>query len=59
MPAGITHVPYNDVDALRAVMDDNVACIILEPMQGEGGMYPGSAAFLGLRASYATSTMHC
>ena len=47
VPAGITHVPYNDVDALRAVMDDNVACIILEPMQGEGGMYPGSAAFLG------------
>ena len=38
--------PYNDVDALRAVMDDDVACIILEPMQGEGGMFPGSAAFL-------------
>ena len=47
VPAGITHVPYNDVDALRAVMDDDVACIILEPMQGEGGMFPGSAEFLG------------
>lgn len=47
VPAGITHVPYNDVDALRAVMDDDVACIILEPMQGEGGMFPGSPEFLG------------
>ena len=47
VPAGITHVPYNDVDALRAVMDDDVACMILEPMQGEGGMFPGSAEFLG------------
>lgn len=47
VPEGITHIPYNDVDALRAVMDDNVACVILEPMQGEGGMYPGSAEFLG------------
>jgi predicted acetylornithine/succinylornithine family transaminase len=46
VPAGITHITYNDVDALRAVMDDDVACIILEPMQGEGGMFPGSPAFL-------------
>ena len=47
VPAGITHVPYNDVDALRAVMDEDVACIILEPMQGEGGMWPGTPEFLG------------
>jgi predicted acetylornithine/succinylornithine family transaminase len=46
VPAGITHITYNDVDALRAVMEDNVACVILEPMQGEGGMFPGSPAFL-------------
>ena len=46
VPAGITHIPYNDVDALKAVMDDDVACVIMEPMQGEGGMYPGSPAFL-------------
>ncbi len=46
VPEGITHIPYNDVDALRAVMDDDVACIIIEPMQGEGGMFPGSPAFL-------------
>jgi succinylornithine transaminase family protein len=46
VPEGITHIPYNDVDALRAVMDDDVACVIMEPMQGEGGMFPGSSAFL-------------
>lgn len=46
VPAGITHVPYNDVDALARAMDDDVACVILEPMQGEGGMYPGTPAFL-------------
>jgi len=47
VPPGITHVPYNDVDALAAAMDDEVACVIVEPMQGEGGMYPGTTAFLG------------
>jgi acetylornithine/succinyldiaminopimelate/putrescine aminotransferase len=46
VPAGITHIPYNDVDALRSVMDDDVACVIVEPMQGEGGMFPGTPAFL-------------
>ncbi|TAG80834.1 MAG: acetylornithine/succinylornithine family transaminase [Betaproteobacteria bacterium] len=46
VPEGITHIPYNDVDALKAVMDDDVACIIIEPMQGEGGMYPGTPEFL-------------
>ncbi len=46
VPPGITHVPYNDVDALAQAMDDDVACVILEPMQGEGGMYPGTPAFL-------------
>ncbi|MCS6995357.1 MAG: acetylornithine/succinyldiaminopimelate transaminase [Casimicrobiaceae bacterium] len=47
VPPGITHVPYNDVDALARAMDDEVACVILEPMQGEGGMYPGTPEFLG------------
>jgi predicted acetylornithine/succinylornithine family transaminase len=46
VPEGITHIPYNDVDALKAAFDDDVACIIIEPMQGEGGMFPGTPAFL-------------
>jgi predicted acetylornithine/succinylornithine family transaminase len=46
VPAGITHIPYNDVDALKAAFDDDVACVMIEPMQGEGGMFPGTPAFL-------------
>jgi succinylornithine transaminase family protein len=49
-PAGFTHIPYNDVDALEAVFraegGDDVCAVILEPMQGEGGMTPGTPAFL-------------
>ena len=49
-PAGITHIPYNDVGALEAAFreegGDDVCAVILEPMQGEGGMTPGTPAFL-------------
>lgn len=31
-------VPFNDVDAIEAVISDNVAAVILEPLQGEGGV---------------------
>lgn len=33
-----THLPYNDVEALRAAADDSVAAIMLEVIQGEGGL---------------------
>ncbi|HYQ99847.1 MAG TPA: aminotransferase class III-fold pyridoxal phosphate-dependent enzyme, partial [Casimicrobiaceae bacterium] len=49
-PAGVMHVPYNDVAALEAAFRDeggeDVCAVILEPMQGEGGMTPGTPAFL-------------
>jgi acetylornithine/N-succinyldiaminopimelate aminotransferase len=35
---GFTHVPYGDIDALDAVVDESVAAVILEPIQGEGGV---------------------
>jgi acetylornithine/LysW-gamma-L-lysine aminotransferase len=39
---GFSHVPYDDDDALGAAVDDETAAIILEPIQGEGGIYvPG------------------
>jgi succinylornithine aminotransferase len=49
-PAGFTHVPYNDVAALEASFRDeggeDICAVILEPMQGEGGMVPGTPEFL-------------
>lgn len=35
---GITHVPYNDVDALAAAITDETGAVLLEPVQGEGGV---------------------
>jgi predicted acetylornithine/succinylornithine family transaminase len=46
MLEGVRFVPRNDVAALRAAMDDRVCGIVLEPIQGEGGIYSASAEFL-------------
>ncbi|MFC3393981.1 bifunctional acetylornithine/succinyldiaminopimelate transaminase [Brenneria rubrifaciens] len=45
-PADIVHVPFNDLDAVRAVMDDHTCAVVLEPVQGEGGIMPATPAFL-------------
>ena len=41
-----THVSFNDVDALEAAVDDQTAAILLEPIQGEGGIWPASPEYL-------------
>ena len=38
MPPGVVHVPYGDVDALRAEVDESTAAVFLEPIMGEGGV---------------------
>ncbi len=43
---GFVHVPLNDIDALKAAMDDSVCAVIIEPIQGEGGIYPCQAQYL-------------
>lgn len=49
---GFTVVPFNDLDAALAQIDDNTAGFLLEPVQGEGGVTPATQAFLqGLRAA--------
>lgn len=46
LPGMIEHIPYNDIDAARAVMGDDVCAVIVEPVQGEGGVMPATTAFL-------------
>jgi acetylornithine/LysW-gamma-L-lysine aminotransferase len=41
-----THVSFNDVDALGAAVDDQTAAILLEPIQGEGGIWPATPEYL-------------
>jgi acetylornithine/LysW-gamma-L-lysine aminotransferase len=43
---GFRHVPYNDLAALKAAVSDQTAAVILEVIQGEGGVNPGTPEFL-------------
>jgi acetylornithine/N-succinyldiaminopimelate aminotransferase len=47
---GFTQVPYNDLEAVKAATGPNTIGILVEAVQGEGGIYPATAEFLqGLR----------
>ena len=46
LPEGFRHVPWSDLDALAAALDPSVAAVLLEPVQGEGGVNPASAEYL-------------
>lgn len=43
---GVTHVPFGDVEALRAAVDTDTAAVFVEPILGEGGVVPGPDGFL-------------
>ncbi len=43
---GVTFVPANRIDALRAAVTDDTAAIVVEVIQGENGIYPMSEEFL-------------
>lgn len=46
LPGGFSYVPFNDVEALRQAVTDGTAAILLEPVQGEGGIHPATSAFM-------------
>ena len=43
---GFRHIAYNDLEALETAVDDKTAAVLLEVVQGEGGVRPGDPAFL-------------
>ena len=43
---GFKHIPYNDLSALQAAVSEETAAVILEVVQGEGGVNPGTPEFL-------------
>ncbi|MCF8331858.1 MAG: aspartate aminotransferase family protein [Bacteroidales bacterium] len=46
MPEGFVQVPFNDIDALKKIISDDIAAIVLEPVQGEGGIHVAQREYL-------------
>ncbi|MFK3703541.1 bifunctional succinylornithine transaminase/acetylornithine transaminase [Klebsiella sp. NPDC088457] len=46
LPQDITHLPYNDIAALKAAISARTCAVIVEPIIGEGGVMPADPAFL-------------
>ena len=51
----VVHVPWNDAGALRAAVTDDVAAVVLEPIQGEAGVRPADPAYLRLARELTTA----
>jgi acetylornithine/N-succinyldiaminopimelate aminotransferase len=56
LPGDVVHVPYGDVAALAAAVDDTTAMVLLEPIQGEAGVVVPPVGYLS--AARAITTEH-
>ena len=51
LPTGISHLPFNNLEAVQATISDKTCAVVMEPIQGEGGVKSADPAFLrGIRA---------
>jgi len=46
----VVFIPYNDIAALDAALDDSIGLVLLEPIQGEGGVHPAEPGYLAAAA---------
>lgn len=46
LPGGVVHIPFGDIEALRAAVDSTTAAVFLEPIQGEAGVRPLPPGYL-------------
>ena len=46
LPEGFRHVAWNDLDALESAITPEIAAVLIEPVQGEGGVFPATAEFV-------------
>ncbi len=42
----VAYVAYNDIEAARAAIDETTAAVVVEPIQGEGGLHPADETYL-------------
>ncbi|GAA1895296.1 acetylornithine transaminase [Streptomyces sodiiphilus] len=56
LPGDVSHVPYGDAEALRAVVTENTALVILEPVQGENGVVVPPEGYLAAAREITRAT---
>ncbi|MDJ1132287.1 acetylornithine transaminase [Streptomyces iconiensis] len=56
LPGEVTHVPFGDIEALRAAVTEETALLVLEPVQGENGVVPAPPGYLAAAREITAAT---